>query len=383
MKRIPFHKKTIGLLSFLLSTSFVFAAETTTSISAANTPDNTIKYSLIGLILVLLLIIGAIGNVVISLSKVYSQKLKAAKNKAMSIIGFGLILLASNARAQETPTTANVVGNELINGMQADTYYFLMGIIGFELFILLSLLFIIQLLIKTIRRDESKVTALKQALSSKLWDHPIWKKLNNAVEIEKEKDILLDHDYDGIRELDNSLPPWWKYGFYLTILVSVIYIYYYHAGGNGPSAIEEFNTEVAEGNAAVEAYLATAADKVDENTITLSTDVNVIATGKDLFETNCAACHAKDGGGGVGPNLTDGYWLHLGDIKSIFKSIKYGWKEKGMKSWKEDFSAKQIAALANYVCTLKGTKPLAPKEPQGIIETGNSASVNTDTTKTN
>ena len=377
MKRITILKKTIGLLSFMLSTSIVFAAETSTSISAANTPDNTIKYSLIGLVLILLLIIGAMGNVVISLSKVYSQKLKADKNKAMSIIGFGLILLASNAMAQEAPTTANIVGNELINGMQADTYYFLMGIIGFELFILLSLLFIIQVLIKTIRRDETKVEALKKAIRI-----PFWDKLNNSVAIEKEKDILLDHDYDGIKELDNSLPPWWKYGFYLTILVSVIYLYYYHAGGNGPSSIDEFNTEVAEGNAAVAAYLATAADKVDENTITISTDANVIATGKNLFETNCAACHAKDGGGGVGPNLTDAFWLHQGDIKSIFKSIKYGWKEKGMKSWKEDFSAKQIAALASYLCTLKGTKPLAPKDPQGVEET-NSTTANSDTTKTN
>ncbi len=377
MKRITILKKTIGLLSFMLSTSIVFAAETSTSISAANTPDNTIKYSLIGLVLILLLIIGAMGNVVISLSKVYSQKLKADKNKAMSIIGFGLILLASNAMAQEAPTTANIVGNELINGMQADTYYFLMGIIGFELFILLSLLFIIQVLIKTIRRDETKVVALKKAIRI-----PFWDKLNNSVAIEKEKDILLDHDYDGIKELDNSLPPWWKYGFYLTILVSVIYLYYYHAGGNGPSSIDEFKTEVAEGNAAVAAYLATAADKVDENTITISTDANVIATGKNLFETNCAACHAKDGGGGVGPNLTDAFWLHQGDIKSIFKSIKYGWKEKGMKSWKEDFSAKQIAALASYLCTLKGTKPLAPKDPQGVEET-NSTTANSDTTKTN
>lgn len=377
MKRIPIHKKTIGFLSFMLSTSIVFAAETTTSLSAANTPDNTIKYSLIGFIIVLLLIIGAMGNVVISLSKVYSNKLKKVKNTILSIITLALVGITSSSIAQEATSAASVPGEELINGMHADTYYFLMGIIGFELFILLSLLFIIQVLIKTIRRDETKVEALKKAIRI-----PFWDKLNNSVAIEKEKDILLNHDYDGIKELDNSLPPWWKYGFYVTILVSIIYLYYYHVGGNGPSSIDEFNTEVAEGNAAVAAYLATAADKVDENTITISTDATVIATGKNLFETNCAACHAKDGGGGVGPNLTDGFWLHQGDIKSIFKSIKYGWKEKGMKSWKDDFSAKQIAALANYVCTLKGTKPLAPKDPQGVEETI-STTANADTTKTN
>jgi cytochrome c oxidase cbb3-type subunit 3 len=298
----------------------------------------------------------------------------------MSIIGLGILFMTSNAMAQDAISTNNVPGSALINGMQESTYYFLMGIIGFELFILLCLLFIIQKLIKTIRRDESKVAELQNVLRYRLWDHPIWSKINNSVAIEKEKDILLDHDYDGIRELDNSLPPWWKYGFYLTIFISVIYVYYYHISGNGPSSLDEFNTEVAEGNAAVAAYLATAADKVDENTITVTSDAAVIATGKELFETNCSACHAKDGGGGVGPNLTDAYWLHQGDIKSIFKSIKYGWKEKGMKSWKEDFSAKQIAALSNYVYTLKGTKPLAPKDPQGIEDAiATTTAVKTDT----
>lgn len=381
MKLNLFHKKTMGLLTLLFSGSIAFAADaaaTTTTDPAS--PDNTIKYSLIALIIILLLIIGAMGNVIISLSRVYSQKLKTGKHKMMSIIGLGILCITSNAMAQDVISTNNVPGSALINGMQESTYYFLMGIIGFELFILLCLLFIIQKLIKTIRRDESKVAELQNVLRYRLWYHPIWSKLNNSVAIEKEKDILLDHDYDGIRELDNSLPPWWKYGFYLTIFISVIYVYYYHISGNGPSSLDEFNTEVAEGNAAVEAYLATAADKVDENTITVSSDAAIIATGKELFETNCSACHAKDGGGGVGPNLTDAYWLHQGDIKSIFKSIKYGWKEKGMKSWKEDFSAKQIAALSNYVYTLKGTKPLAPKDPQGIEDAiVTTTAVNTDT----
>jgi cytochrome c oxidase cbb3-type subunit 3 len=92
-----------------------------------------------------------------------------------------------------------------------------------------------------------------------------------------------------------------------------------------------------------------------------------IASGATIFQTACAACHAKDGGGGVGPNLTDEYWLHGGSLSDVFKSIKYGWPDKGMKSWKDDFSPKQIAELTSYIKSIKGTKPAAPKEKQGEI----------------
>src|SRR5690606_2466126 len=123
---------------------------------------------------------------------------------------------------------------------------------------------------------------------------------NKAVAVEKEEDIMLDHDYDGIKELDNSLPPWWKYGFYLTILISIVYIYYYHMGGNGPSSYEEYVAEVEKGEREKAAYLATAANNVDENTVVML-DASGISAGEKSFQAMCAACHASDGGGGVGP----------------------------------------------------------------------------------
>jgi cytochrome c oxidase cbb3-type subunit 3 len=152
----------------------------------------------------------------------------------------------------------------------------------------------------------------------------------------------------------------------------VIYLWYYHAGGNGPSSYDEYVAEVQTGEEAKAAYLAKSANNVDENTVKVL-DATAIASGKTIFETNCAACHAKDGGGGVGPNLTDEYWLHGGGVKNVFKSIKYGWPDKGMKSWKDDFSPNQIAQLASYITTLQGTKPLTPKEKQGeLYNEGNS-----------
>ena len=114
-------------------------------------------------------------------------------------------------------------------------------------------------------------------------------------------------------------------------------------------------------------YLAKAKNNVDENTVTQLMDASDLDAGKKIFTTMCAACHAADGGGTVGPNLTDDYWLHGGGIKNVFKTITYGWPDKGMKSWKDDYSALQIQQIASYVLSLHGTKPATPKEPQGTL----------------
>ena len=118
---------------------------------------------------------------------------------------------------------------------------------------------------------------------------------------------------------------------------------------------------------AKEAYLKKAANKVDETNVTYLTDAASLDAGKKIFITICMACHQADGGGAVGPNLTDQYWLHGGSIKDIFKTIKYGWPEKGMKSWQDDYSPVQIAQLSSFVKSLQGTKSAKPKEPQGVM----------------
>ena len=122
-------------------------------------------------------------------------------------------------------------------------------------------------------------------------------------------------------------------------------------------------------NAALEKeeYLKTAASKVDENSVTYMTEAADLAKVKKIFGLSCAPCHGADAQGVVGPNLTDDYWLHQGGLKDIFKVIKYGVPEKGMKSWKDDFSPVQIAQLSSYIKSLHGSKPANAKEPQGEL----------------
>jgi cytochrome c oxidase cbb3-type subunit 3 len=115
-----------------------------------------------------------------------------------------------------------------------------------------------------------------------------------------------------------------------------------------------------------EAYLAKAGNMVDENSVKMLDEAG-IAAGKTIFTQKCAACHAPDGGGTVGPNLTDDYWLHGGSISSVFKTIKYGVPEKGMLSWKDQLSPKEIAQVTSFIKSIKGAKVASAKEPQGEL----------------
>lgn len=189
-----------------------------------------------------------------------------------------------------------------------------------------------------------------------------------AVPVEKEENILLDHEYDGIKELDNALPPWWKYGFYFTIGVAALYLLRYHVWKTGPDPQQEYDQEMKVAAAQVEAYRKKAGDMVDEKTVTMA-DATGIAEGDKIFHSNCFACHGAKGEGGVGPNLTDNYWLHGGTIHDVFKTIKYGYPDKGMQSWEKTYSPAQIKNLASYVKSLAGTNPPNPKAPQGDLFT--------------
>lgn len=189
-----------------------------------------------------------------------------------------------------------------------------------------------------------------------------------AVPVEKEEDILLDHDYDGIKELDNSLPPWWKWGFYFTIVVAVVYFVRFHVVGSGPTPEEEYNAEMRIAAAQMEELRKSSGEMVDEATVTMA-DAAGIAEGKQLFQKTCFVCHGSNGEGGVGPNLTDDYWLHGGKINDVFKTIKYGVTDKGMQAWEKQFSPTELKNLASYIKSIKGTKPANAKAPQGDLYT--------------
>ena len=186
--------------------------------------------------------------------------------------------------------------------------------------------------------------------------------------IEEEKDLLMDHEYDGILELDNKLPPWWLYLFYFTIVFGVVYIPYYHFGGGGALMEEEYETVMAEAAAEKEARLAESGGDIDENNVTLLADAGAISAGEETFNTYCVACHNKGAMGSptsVGPNLTDEYWLHGGGIQNVFKTIKYGVPQKGMISWETQLSPVQMQEVASYIVGLAGTDDGSGKEPQG------------------
>jgi cytochrome c oxidase cbb3-type subunit 3 len=195
----------------------------------------------------------------------------------------------------------------------------------------------------------------------------ISKSLTRATPVEKEADILMAHNYDGIRELDNHLPPWWKWLFYLTMVWSIIYLMAYHVFDLLPLSDQEFNNEIVRAEAALEAKRASMPDLIDEISVEATEDVAALENGATIYARQCAVCHQADGGGNVGPNMTDQYWIHGGDIKDLFRIIKYGVPEKGMISWEAQLSPTDMRDVASYILTFQGTTPANPKEPQGEL----------------
>ena len=179
------------------------------------------------------------------------------------------------------------------------------------------------------------------------------------------KDEQMAHNYDGITEFDNDLPPWWKYGFYFTIVFAIGYLYYYQVAKIGQLQTAEYATEMQQ------ATLLVSADADDPNKLTTFAALTApteLGAGKSLFATNCAPCHGASAEGKVGPNLTDDYWLHGGEINHVYKTIKFGVSSKGMVAWKGKLAGKQILQVASYIRSLHDSKPANAKPPQGEKE---------------
>jgi cytochrome c oxidase cbb3-type subunit 3 len=196
----------------------------------------------------------------------------------------------------------------------------------------------------------------------------VWQKLLSLKPLAEEKEILIEHAYDGIQELDNPVPAWFMYLFYGTIIFAIGYLLNYHVFHTGQLQYEEYKTEMAQADVAHKLYLSKAANQVDENTVKWVHDPAVIASGQAIFKTNCVACHGDHAQGVVGPNLTDDYWLHGGKINDLFKTVKYGVLTKGMPTWEKVLSPKQISDVVNYVKSLHGSNPPNAKAPQGVLE---------------
>ena len=199
------------------------------------------------------------------------------------------------------------------------------------------------------------------------WYQNLLKIFTSTVPIEREGELLLEHDYDGIKELDNNLPPWWVYLFYGCIIFAVVYLVRFEIMG-ADNQETEFKKEMAQAQIDIAEYKKTAPDLMDENTVTLLTAAGDLAAGKAIFTANCVACHRADGGGQIGPNLTDDQWILGGGIKNVFHTLVNGGRDgKGMISWKGTLKPKQMQEVASYVLSLKGTNPKDPKAPEGEI----------------
>lgn len=177
-----------------------------------------------------------------------------------------------------------------------------------------------------------------------------------------EKEKLLDHAYDGIQEYDNPLPRWWTWIFWATVLFSVGY--WWNPGGlfHGPGRIQEYQLAMA---AAEQKWPAPAGGPDAASLVALASDANALALGKTTYASYCAACHRPDGGGLIGPNLTDDYWLHGGTLPEIHQTVSNGVLEKGMPPWAKTLKAEQIDAVVVYVKSLHDSHPPDAKAPQG------------------
>lgn len=211
-------------------------------------------------------------------------------------------------------------------------------------------------------QTEEEVSEEKEPFWAWFWD-----KFNAAVPQSQEQDALLDHNYDGIQELDNDLPPWWKAGFYVSILFAGLYIYVYHFGETEAVSVREYQAEVKEAEIAKAAYLARMENMIDETNVTTLANDGDLNVGKGIYMQYCKQCHGGAGEGGVGPNLTDAYWIHGSDIRDVFSTIKYGVLEKGMLSWKEKLTPKEMQQVASFIMKMQGTNPPNGKEPQGEL----------------
>jgi cytochrome c oxidase cbb3-type subunit 3 len=194
----------------------------------------------------------------------------------------------------------------------------------------------------------------------------IWSKLMGLRPISEEKDLMMDHDFDGIVELDNPTPAWFMGLFYATITFAVVYLLNYHVFEWSPLQDEEYAIEMKAADVEKAAFLAKSGNLIDENSVKLSTDPGELAAGKAIYLQNCVACHGTLGEGSIGPNLTDDSWIHGGTVNAIFKTLKYGVPEKGMIAWEKILSPKQTSDLSNYILSLQGSNPPNPKAPEGV-----------------
>lgn len=349
-------------LALLAAVPALIAQDSKTAVASGSNNPGMMLLIVVGMLLLLSL---GLAIILIRLKGMINsiKDNRSGSNEYKSIAVVLVLLLSGTVAMAQGDAGANNTPAASPSGVST----MMMIIIGLLLLLSLGLSVMVLRLTSLLKQQNRPAGSAepKGALSS--WWADLDKKFfTKAVPVEKEADVLLDHDYDGIKELDNALPPWWKWGFYITVILAVIYMFRFHMGGNGPSPEEEYNREMKVAQARIEEYQKKTGGSIDEKTVKMA-DAAGIAAGKAMYLKNCVACHLPNGAGSVGPNLTDDYWLHGGAIGDVFKTIRDGVQEKGMQSWKNTYSPQEMQNIASFILSLKGTKPAGGKEPQGTL----------------
>jgi len=399
MKTMKFSSKKIS--ACLLATGFGFELIAQTGNPAAapvNEPNpvfmNPTFIILIVTAIVLMGVVMSLTSALKNLSESGRQTLKKEKSETILptvLIAVGLLSsMAVNAQVDaiaDAPVTDKLLPPMQIGGLDSWVFVILSAIILIEFIVILGLLKSIKNLLVGLGYQPELPEKEVKPLVNWAW---LDRKFNDAVPIDKEAEILTDHEYDGIQELDNNLPPWWKYGFLISILFGFYYLFDYHVLHTSPLSGQEYQQQIVEAEALKKERLKVAGANVDENSVTLLADAGMIAAGKGIYDGNCASCHGNAGEGLVGPNLTDQFWIHGGGIKNIFKTIKYGVPAKGMIAWQSQLNPEAMQKVSSYIMTLQGTNPANAKLPQGGIwvetasapsDTASTVSVSIDTTQ--
>ncbi|MBK6776309.1 MAG: c-type cytochrome [Flavobacteriales bacterium] len=337
-------------------------------VASTNNPafqvDNSLNYAMIALAVVQVIFILALTGIMRTMggAGAWAKRFAQRNSRAAVLLPF-LFLFSLQASAQAYKGEGGTISNYHLFWLLAATNALLFVIVVVQIVLLRGLI-------------AATTGVEKTSVELPLNDGPTWverltKRLTRQVEVEKEEDILMHHEYDGIRELDNVLPPWWVWLFYGSIIWSVFYL----AGtvmGFLPDQKTEYANSMEQAKLDIAAYTAKLGASVDENTVTASTDPGTLAAGRNIFTQYCTPCHGADGAGSetsVGPNLTDAYWIHGGGVKNIFYTIKYGVQEKGMISWKSQLKPAEMASFSSYILSLQGTGPATQKPPQGDLWT--------------
>lgn len=320
-------------------------------------------YFLATLLIIQVIAIFVLGGSLTSIVKLELMKLKKGGDvvKAIALIAgvFSLIAMGNTVSALHLVQPGEAGEEALPWLVVEDSDIFFMVIVNvFALGILLYMRRSFMEMLRAIRPEVEKQRSLRRKTT-------VNKVLTDAVPIEEEHTILMHHEYDGIRELDNNLPPWWLWGFYFTIGFSIVYLLNYHVLGTSDLQIEAYNKEVKQAEKDVAAYLDKMAMNVDENTATLLTENKDLSAGKTIFEANCASCHLANGAGEIGPNLTDKNWIYGYDVKDLFKTVKNG-TSKGMPEHNSKLNPIQIQQVSSYVLSMPEVK--GKDAEGGIVE---------------